>query len=119
MWCKICCELATANGRFPVVAASRSPVEVSRFHGDGLHRNGLPLSRLLEFVGVDLQLEAAAGGRSEGLLVVVLDEIVAKQPATGRCKLRRIHARHPRSQVKVWARQGARTWEASRECGIR
>ena len=47
---------------------------------------------------LELQLEAVAGGRSEGLLGVVA-EVVAKQPATGRCKREgahtHAHATHP------------------------
>ena len=51
----------------------------------------------------EAQLEAAAGGRFEGLLGVVA-EVVVPQPATGRCKLRVFYARHPRRQTKAWAR---------------
>ena len=41
---------------------------------------------------VEVQLEAAAGGRPEGLRGVVA-EAVAPQPATGRCKRERVHGR--------------------------
>ena len=40
-----------------------------------------PQPRLL-----DIQLEAAAGGRFEGLLGVGAEVVVVPQPATGRCK---------------------------------
>ena len=54
-----------------------------------------------------LQFEAAAGGRFEGLLGVVA-EVVAIQPATGRCKREgaRAHATHP------WAKEGVATVHA-------
>eukprot|EP00964_Phaeocystis_antarctica_P071957 scaffold43949_cov50-Phaeocystis_antarctica.AAC.3 len=50
---------------------------------------------------LELQLEAAAGGRFEGLLGGVV-EVVVLQPATGRCKWERAraHATHP------WAKEG-------------
>ena len=50
---------------------------------------------------LDLQIEAAARGRFEGLLGGVVDA-VARQPATGRCKREgaRAHATHP------WAKEG-------------
>ena len=50
---------------------------------------------------LELQLEAAARGRFEGLLGVVA-EVVAVQAATGRCKREgaRAHATHP------WAKEG-------------
>ena len=61
-----------------------------------------PLRRLLEV----RQLEAAAGGRFEGLLGVVV-EVVVVQAAMGRCKREgapgvRAHAAHP------WAKEGGR-----------
>ena len=47
------------------------------------------------------QLEAAAGGRFEGLLGVVV-EAVGPQPATGRCKWVRARAHATRK----WAKEG-------------
>ena len=86
----------------------------------GFTVTGFPSAACSSVVDVEDQLEAAAGGRPEGLLGVVA-EGVGNQPATGRCKLWRVHARQPRRQTKAWPRprQGARTWEASRESGIR
>ena len=52
---------------------------------------------------LEVQLEATAGGRFEGLLGVVAPaEVVAPQPATGRCKREgaSAHATHP------WAKEG-------------
>ena len=46
------------------------------------------------------QLEAVAGGRSEGLLGVVA-EVVAKQPATGRCKREGAHAHAGRVHTRT------------------
>eukprot|EP00964_Phaeocystis_antarctica_P049739 scaffold28815_cov44-Phaeocystis_antarctica.AAC.2 len=56
------------------------------------------------------QLEAAAGGRFEGLLGGVA-EVVLLQPATGRCKWERAraHATHP------WAKEGVAAVHA--RCG--
>eukprot|EP00964_Phaeocystis_antarctica_P097790 scaffold63862_cov78-Phaeocystis_antarctica.AAC.1 len=50
---------------------------------------------------LEVQLEAAAGGRFEGLLGVVA-EVVVPQPATGRCRWERARAQatHP------WAKEG-------------
>ena len=50
---------------------------------------------------LEVQLEAAAGGRFEGLPGAVA-EVVALQAATGRCKWVRVraHATHP------WAKEG-------------
>ena len=55
-------------------------------------------------------LEAAAGGRFEGLLGVVV-EVVVVQPATGRCRWERarMHATHP------WAKEGVAAVHAG--CG--
>ena len=51
---------------------------------------------------LEVQLEAAAGGRFEGLLGVVAEVVVVPQPATGRCKREgaHAHATHP------WAKEG-------------
>ena len=59
---------------------------------------------------LELQLEAAAGGRFEGLLGGVV-EVVAVQAATGRCKWERAraHATHP------WAKEGVAAVHAG--CG--
>eukprot|EP00964_Phaeocystis_antarctica_P060015 scaffold35750_cov56-Phaeocystis_antarctica.AAC.5 len=53
---------------------------------------------------LELQLEAAAGGRFEGLLGGVV-EVVAAQPASGRCKWERARAdaTHPRAKKGVAA----------------
>ena len=49
---------------------------------------------------LEVQLKAAAGGRSDGLLGV-LAEVVAHQPATGRCKRERARtSRHPTRGAK-------------------
>ena len=62
------------------------------------------------------QLEAAAGGRPEGLLGVVA-EVVAPQPATGRCKREGARtSRHPPvGQRRAWPRSTRRagTWAAA------
>ena len=54
---------------------------------------------------LELQVEAAAGGRPEGLLGVVA-EAVALQPATGRCKREGARTlRHPPvGQGRAWLR---------------
>ena len=59
---------------------------------------------------LEAQLEAAAGGRFEGLLGVVV-EVVEPQAATGRCKWERAraHATHP------WANEGVAAVHAG--CG--
>ena len=51
---------------------------------------------------LEVQLEAAAGGRFEGLLGVVAEAVAPPQPATGRCKREgaHAHATHP------WAKEG-------------
>ena len=54
----------------------------------------------VSFVVVEDQLKVAAGGRSESLHGVVA-EVVAPQPATGRCKLSRIHAITANGQREV------------------
>ena len=61
---------------------------------------------------LEAQLEAAAGGRFEGLLGVVV-EVVAPQPATGRCKWEgaRAHATPP------WAKEGVAAVHAGCERG--
>ena len=63
---------------------------------------------------LERQLEAAAGGRFEGLLGVGAD-IVVPQPATGRCKREgaHAHATHP------WAKEGVAAVHAGwRERGV-
>ena len=54
---------------------------------------------------LEVQLEATAGGRFEGLLGDVAEE-VAIQPVTGRCKGGRVHTRTPptRGQRRAWPR---------------
>ena len=52
---------------------------------------------------LEAQLEAAAGGRFEGLLGVVV-EVVAVQAATGRCKWKRARAQ----ATPTWAKEGGR-----------
>ena len=63
-----------------------------------------PRGRLLDA----LQLEAAAGGRFEGLLGGVV-EAVETQPATGRWEGARVRATHP------WAKEGVAAFQAG--CG--
>ena len=65
---------------------------------------------------LEVQLEAAAGGRPDGLLGVVA-EVVAHQPATGRCKREGARtSRHPPvGQRRAWPRSTRRagTWVAA------
>eukprot|EP00964_Phaeocystis_antarctica_P006307 scaffold3432_cov64-Phaeocystis_antarctica.AAC.2 len=64
-----------------------------------------------DMLGIEVrQLEAAAGGRFEGLLGGVVEAVVA-QTATGRCKWERAraHATHP------WAKEGVAAVHAG--CG--
>ena len=62
---------------------------------------------------LELQLEATVGGRFEGLLGVVA-EVVAPQPATGRCKREgaRAHATQP------WAKEGVAAFHAGCGAGV-
>ena len=66
---------------------------------------------------LEAQVEAAAGGRPEGLLGVVAEVVVAHQPATGRCKREGARtSRHPPvGQRRAWPRSTRRagTWAAA------